>query len=115
MLSRREWGLSTAALLAAWSGPSEADGETTSAEQAQPDGPLYFDLHIDTPGRMVSEGIGLGESLEYTHVDIPRMRQGGLHAGFFRPTFSWRRGRTMRCVRSGTGPSPSSSASRVAT
>ena len=83
MLTRREWGLSAAALLAAWAVPPEADGETTSAEQAQPDGPLYFDLHIDTPGRMVSEGLGLGESLEYTHVDIPRMRQGGLHAGFF--------------------------------
>lgn len=83
MLTRREWGMSAAALLAASVVPPEADGEPVAAESAQPDGPLYFDLHIDTPGRMVGEGLGLGESLEYTHVDIPKMRQGGLHAGFF--------------------------------
>ena len=83
MLTRREWGFSAAGLLAAVAVPSKADGEPVAAAGAQPAGPLYFDLHIDTPGRMVGEGLGLGESLEYTHVDIPRMRQGGLHAGFF--------------------------------
>jgi membrane dipeptidase len=46
-------------------------------------GPLYFDLHIDTPARLVSEGLNLAESHWYTCVDIPKMKQGGLNAGFF--------------------------------
>lgn len=84
MLTRRELGLSTAALLAACAAPAEADpAPAVAPEAAAPEGPLYLDLHIDTPGRMVSERLGLGESLEYTHVDIPKMRQGGLNAGFF--------------------------------
>ena len=83
-LTRREWGLSAAALLAACAAPPEPDAESLpAAAPLTPAGPLYIDLHIDTPGRMVGEGLGLGESLEYTHVDIPKMRQGGLNAGFF--------------------------------
>jgi len=73
MLTRREWGAAAAALL----GSRAASGlESTT-------GPLYFDLHIDTPSRMVSEGLNLAESHSYTCVDIPKMRQGGLNAGFF--------------------------------
>jgi len=45
--------------------------------------PFYFDLHIDTPARIISEELKLDESHPYTCVDIPKMRQGGLHAGFF--------------------------------
>jgi membrane dipeptidase len=45
--------------------------------------PFYFDMHIDTPSRMVSEGLTLGESHWYSCVDIPKMRRGGMHAGFF--------------------------------
>ena len=88
MMTRREWGLSAAALLAACAAPPEppaGEGEPEAAPglSLDPTGPLYFDLHIDTPSRMVSEGLTLGESLEYTHVDIPKMKQGGLNAGFF--------------------------------
>ena len=73
MLTRREWGAAAAALL----GSRAASGlESTT-------GPLYFDLHIDTPSRMVSEGLNLAESHSYTCVDIPKMKQGGLSAGFF--------------------------------
>ena len=83
MLTRREWGLSAAALLAACAAPPEPEAEPEAGSVPVPTGPLYFDLHIDTPGRMVSEGLDLAESFEYTHVDIPKMRQGGLNAGFF--------------------------------
>ena len=73
MLTRREWGAAATALL----GSRAASGlESTT-------GPLYFDLHIDTPSRMVSEGLNLAESHSYTCVDIPKMKQGGLSAGFF--------------------------------
>lgn len=78
MLTRRELGVSAAALLGAC-GPAPKP----SPEPAAPSGPLYLDLHIDTPGRILAEGLDLAESPEYSQVDIPKMRQGGLHAGFF--------------------------------
>ncbi len=77
-LTRREFGLSTAGILG-----TSAVSLRAAPVQAQPAGPLYFDLHIDTPARLLNEGLDLAESLEYTHVDIPKMRQGGLNAGFF--------------------------------
>ena len=83
MLTRREWGLSAATLLAACAAPPQPEAVPEGALVPIPMGPLYFDLHIDTPGRMVSEGLDLAENLEYTHVDIPKMRKGGLNAGFF--------------------------------
>ena len=68
MLTRREWGLSTAAALtAACAATPEAEPEPEA-----PAGPLYFDLHIDTPGRMVAEGLDLAETYWWTSVDIRR-------------------------------------------
>ena len=77
-LTRREWGLSAAALLGTYVTTS---GE--EAEAAQLEEPLYVDLHIDTPGRLLNEELDLAESLEYTHVDIAKMQEGGLTGGFF--------------------------------
>lgn len=88
MIDRREFGISTAALLGACAVPSEAPEELN-----EPSGPLYFDLHIDTPGRLVSEGLNMAESPAYSQVDIPKMRQGGLNAGFF-AVFSSARNKT---------------------
>lgn len=78
MLTRREFGISTAAIAAACSTSAPPEPES-----ATPTRPLYFDLHIDTPSRLVSERLNLAESPEYSQVDIPKMRQGGMHAGFF--------------------------------
>lgn len=78
MIDRREFGISAAALLGACT-----SAPVSEEEPAQPVGPLYFDLHIDTPGRLVAERLNMAESPEYSQVDIPKMRQGGLHAGFF--------------------------------
>ena len=88
MLTRRELGMSAAALLGAC-----ARAPDTSPEPNAPSGPLYLDLHIDTPSRMLSEGLNLAESPPYSQVDIPKMRQGGLHAGFF-AVFSSARNKT---------------------
>jgi len=78
MLTRRKWG--TAALAF---GGLRVTTQDSSAQTKPPAGPLYFDLHIDTPSRLVSEGLNLAESHPYTCVDIPKMKQGGLNAGFF--------------------------------
>jgi membrane dipeptidase len=69
VLTRREFGAATAA------GVAQAQAQVTA--------PLYFDLHIDTPARMVNEGLNLADSDWHTCVDIPKMKQGGLNAGFF--------------------------------
>lgn len=78
MLSRREFGISTAGLLAACGSAPQPP-----VDPAPPAAPFYFDLHIDTPSRLVSEDLDLSKSPEYSQVDIPKMRAGGLHAGFF--------------------------------
>ncbi|MBI1791821.1 MAG: membrane dipeptidase [Acidobacteria bacterium] len=78
MLTRRELGAAAATLL----GSRAATAEPSSALQAGT-GPLYFDLHIDTPSRILQEGLNLAESHWYTCVDIPKMKQGGLNAAFF--------------------------------
>ena len=44
---------------------------------------IVFDAHCDTPGRMLSDGIKLGEQKSYHQVDISRMREGGITAAFF--------------------------------
>ena len=94
MLNRREWGVSAAALLGACAAPREP-----SPEPEAPAGPLYVDLHIDTPSRILNEGLDLAESREYTHVDIPKMRKGGLHAGFFAVSTSARSQTPLEAVK----------------
>ena len=44
---------------------------------------IVFDAHCDTPGRMLREGLELGQRKAYHQVDIPRMREGGISASFF--------------------------------
>jgi membrane dipeptidase len=44
---------------------------------------LAVDLHADTIQRVVDEGVDLGLLSAEGHLDIPRMRQGGLGAQFF--------------------------------
>ena len=94
MLTRREWGVSAAALLGACAAPREP-----SPEPEAPAGPLYVDLHIDTPSRILNEGLDLAESREYTHVDIPKMRKGGLHSGFFAVSTSARSQTPLEAVK----------------
>ncbi len=78
MINRRELGIATASILGGCaSAPDPPSGE------GRPALPFYFDLHIDTPSRLVSERLNLAESPEYSQVDIPKMRRGGLNAGFF--------------------------------
>ncbi len=59
------------------------EGAGAGGVTPEPAGLLYVDMHIDTPGRLVRERLDLSESHVYTHVDIPKMRQGELAAGFF--------------------------------
>jgi membrane dipeptidase len=44
---------------------------------------LVVDTHSDTPQRMVFDGFDLGHRDGDGHVDIPRLREGGLDAPFF--------------------------------
>ncbi|MBV8819726.1 MAG: dipeptidase [Acidobacteriaceae bacterium] len=51
---------------------------------------IGIDTHIDTPQRVLIEGVDLASRLKDGHVDIPRLKQGGMNAPFFAlwvPTF----------------------------
>lgn len=45
--------------------------------------PLAIDLHADTLQRVLDEGLDLSKGAAHNHVDIPRMRQGGVGTQFF--------------------------------
>jgi membrane dipeptidase len=44
---------------------------------------IVVDTHSDTPSRLVDEGFDMGARSTTGHMDIPRMREGGLDAEFF--------------------------------
>ena len=44
---------------------------------------IVIDTHMDTPQRLLDEGFELGTRNTYGHIDIPRMKEGGLDAAFF--------------------------------
>src|ERR1700687_829367 len=51
---------------------------------------IGIDTHIDTAQRVLIEGVDLTQRLKDGHVDIPRLREGGMNAPFFAlwvPTF----------------------------
>ena len=56
---------------------------TNAAPSAAPDLLLAIDTHVDTTQRMLDDGDDIAERLHGGHLDIPRMREGGLHAAFF--------------------------------
>ena len=65
-LTRREFGMSSVALLGSYMRPQILETEASQLVDL-----LYVDLHVDTPSRLLNEGLNLSESLPYTHVDIP--------------------------------------------
>lgn len=52
-------------------------------EPAEPRPILAIDTHVDTPQRMLDAGDDLAERLPGGHLDLPRMREGGLTGAFF--------------------------------
>ncbi len=44
---------------------------------------IVIDTHIDTPMRLLDEGFDMAHRDSLGHIDIPRMREGGLDAAFF--------------------------------
>jgi membrane dipeptidase len=51
---------------------------------------IGIDTHIDTPQRVLIEGVDLTQRLKSGQVDIPRLKEGGMNAPFFAlwvPTF----------------------------
>jgi len=63
------------ALFAAGDPPSPADRLHDQA--------IVIDTHIDTPMRLLDEGFDLDHRDPYGHIDLPRMKEGGLDAAFF--------------------------------
>ena len=72
-------------LVASLGGPFPGRADDSVAERARRvhTRALVLDTHDDTPQRMVFQGFDLGARDPRGHVDIPRMREGGLDAVFF--------------------------------
>ncbi|MEM9192228.1 MAG: dipeptidase [Myxococcota bacterium] len=95
--------------------PSEAPTEEAAGDQAEddpepaevppePEPLLAIDTHVDTTLRMLDDDDDIGERLSDGHLDLVRMREGGLHAAFFsvwvnprryRGEAAWRRALAM--------------------
>jgi membrane dipeptidase len=67
----------TAAPKPAATSPGEADPATIHRRA------VAVDMHADTVQFIVDEGADINERLATTHLDAPRMREGGLDAQFF--------------------------------
>ena len=68
---------------------SAADEITEQARRIQSE-VIGIDSHIDTLQRVLMEHVDLGKNLLDGEVDLPRLREGGMHAPFFAlwvPTF----------------------------
>ena len=60
-----------------------ADDEISPRAQTFHTRAIVLDTHADTPQRMIYDNFDLGPRDARGHVDIPRMREGGLDAVFF--------------------------------
>ena len=64
--------------------PVERLGVGSSPSEPEPDAPfIAIDTHVDTTQRMLDDGDDPFDSLEGGHLDVPRMREGGLTGAFF--------------------------------
>lgn len=61
--------------------PPSTDPAVDSAEPSAP--VLAIDTHVDTTLRMLDDGDDIAQRLPDGHLDLPRMRQGGLSGAFF--------------------------------
>jgi len=60
-----------------------AAAEEPSASRKVHAAAIVIDTHLDVPYRLEDEWIDLGVRNKTGHVDIPRLKEGGLTAGFF--------------------------------
>jgi membrane dipeptidase len=60
-----------------------AEDEVRPEPEPPPLPPIAIDTHVDTPQRMLDEGDDIAARLPNGHLDIPRMREGGLSGAFF--------------------------------
>lgn len=60
-----------------------AAGDFTAKAQALNQKAFVFDAHCDTVMRILEKGVDLGVRSDEGHIDIPRMKAGGLNAQVF--------------------------------
>ncbi|HKZ52273.1 MAG TPA: dipeptidase [Candidatus Acidoferrales bacterium] len=59
-----------------------ARGDVAPRAAALHDDAIVIDTHIDVPQRLLDEDFDLAPRDPYGHIDLPRMKEGGLDAGF---------------------------------
>ena len=102
MLTRRDFGALAATVLVNCGGtPAPQSADEPVGEGDVLSRSIVFDAHCDTPGRMLTDGIKLGEHKSYHQVDITRMREGGITAAFFAVFASARSNTPLESVKKG--------------
>ncbi len=61
----------------------ESEPASEPEEPPEPPAPIAIDTHVDTPQRMLDAGDDIATRLANGHIDLPRMREGGLSGAFF--------------------------------
>jgi membrane dipeptidase len=79
MSQRGRIGLGLLLLLPLW---LAASGDVAPRTAALHRGAIVIDTHIDTPQRLLDEDFDLAPRDPFGHADLPRMKEGGLDAGF---------------------------------
>ena len=74
-------GVAVAGLALAHLAFSEPDGVTARVAKLHQEA-IVIDTHIDTPQLFLDDDFDLGPRAEKGHIDLPRMQEGGLDAGF---------------------------------
>lgn len=62
---------------------SEAEGPVALSAEALHRDALVIDTHVDTLQRVLMSAVDLGKPLQSGHVDLPRLKAGGVDAQFF--------------------------------
>ncbi len=84
--------------------PAPAQGAEEPPDNAESASIIAVDTHVDTTQRMLDHGDDISEALPGGHLDLPRMRAGGLSGAFFsiwvnprlfRGSLAWRRSRGL--------------------
>jgi membrane dipeptidase len=70
-----------------WTEAREVESAISRATMTFHQSLLTLDAHLDTPASIAIEGWSIGDEhdvhVDYTQVDLPRMKMGGLDGGFF--------------------------------
>lgn len=82
-----KWTMAILLLMAAWPANGSSQSSISAKAKALHERLVTLDTHLDTPASLPLPGWDIGEEhdvhADYTQVDVPRLKKGGLDGGFW--------------------------------